>query len=762
MQDLQQNPRVLAIAVALIVVAGLSALTTIVRQEDPSITNGVAVIVTPYPGASAERVEALVTDKIEDELRELSEIQTLSSSSKNGVSVVTVELDEELQGEATEKAFSKIRDALDDATAQFPPGTAPPIFDDDRFGSYTRLLALRWANDDATPERGIMKRFGEELQDRLRDAFGTDSVKVFGAPSEEISVRFDADALAAAQLTAGQVAQALAQADAKVAAGAARSEANRVLIELTGELDSLARIRDVPVAVGAGGRVLRVGDLASVTRGVTDPPSDLAIVNGAASVVVAAQIAEGIAFDEWSSAADVVVARFAETLPHGIEMTTIFDQADYTRARLTDLIRNLATGLSLVVIVLFVTMGWRSAVIVSATLPLVSFASIAVLRLMSVPIHQMSVTGLIVALGLLVDNAIVVTDAIRERRLRGVSASQAVREAIGHLWGPLLSSTLTTVLAFMPILLLAGRVGEFVGAIGLSVIVALVSSYLIAMTIVPALASRLIRPSGLGTAGFWQTGLTLPIAGRWFERSIDWSLRHPRLSMLLAAVLPVLGLLGATTLPRQFFPPADRDQFYLEMRLPEQVAIEETMAVAAGCRIRDAEPPSDHGYQLVHRKERASRLLQPEAGAGWDAELCASRRQSRLGEGGPKSAAHAAGSTRCCFSTGADHRSGVAARTAGRCAGGVPALRTRRRCTAGSRRGTSRAHVSGPGHNAHPRDTDGRLAEAVVRYRRSRGESGGSAARRYRNADELALGRRGGRYRARGHRRGSGSRPRRR
>ncbi len=579
MNSLFQNPRLLVVSVGLIVVAGTSALSTIVRQEDPSITNGVAVIVTPYPGASAERVEALVTDKIEDELRELSEIDVISSSSKNGVSVVTVEIDETIRGPGTEKAFSKIRDALDDASRELPAGALAPIFDDERFGSYTRLVGLKWSGS-RPPQRGILKRFGEELQDRLRNVDGTDTVKIFGAPDEEIAVRFDPDAVATARLTAGQVAEALTNSDAKVAAGAMRDRARRVLIEVAGELDSLQRIREVPVSVGDQGRVLRVGDVAEVTRGVTDPPSNLASVDGAPAVVVAAQIGEGVAFDGWSAEADRVIARFESTLPHGVSLVTIFDQADYTRARLSDLVGNLATGLLLVVIVLFISMGWRSALIVSATLPLVSLASIAVLNYLAVPIHQMSVTGLIVALGLLVDNAIVVTDAIREKRLQGMPARQAVTSTITHLWSPLLSSTVTTVLAFMPILLLAGRVGEFVGAIGLSVIVALSTSYLIAMTIVPALASRLIRPVQQGRMGLLQSGLTLAGPARWFDRSVGWSLRNPRLSILASSVLPVLGVIGALTLPRQFFPPADRDQFYIEMRLPEQVAIRETQRTA--------------------------------------------------------------------------------------------------------------------------------------------------------------------------------------
>ena len=158
------NPRLLATAVGLVLVAGLSALATIVRQEDPTITNGVAVIVAPFPGASAERVEALVTDKIEDELRELAEIETVSSVSRAGVSVVTIQLDEQIQGRQAEEAFSKARDALGDATARLPRGLPPPFFDDERFGAYSLIAGVTWEMPGEAA-RGILKRFGEELQD---------------------------------------------------------------------------------------------------------------------------------------------------------------------------------------------------------------------------------------------------------------------------------------------------------------------------------------------------------------------------------------------------------------------------------------------------------------------------------------------------------------------------------------------------------------------------------------------------------------------
>ncbi len=572
--SLLENPRIVATFVALILVAGLASLSTIVRQEDPTITNGVGVIVTGFPGASAERVEALVTEKIEEELIGMPDISTLGSTSRNGASVVVVEIDENIQGKDVEPVFSKIRDRLDDAEAAFPPGAGSPELDTDRFGAYTYILGLRWTS--ASEHRpGLLLRWAEELQDQLRALPGTDHVKVFGAPTEEIRVELDAAALETAGLTAGRVAAAIAGADVKGSAGVLRAPTVEAPIEITGEIDGLDRIRRIPL----GADVLRVGDLAEVRRTIRTPPSTMAVVDEAPALAVAAQIAPGVRFDDWRVRADEVLADFEARLPGGIALTRIFDQTAYTEARLADLVQNLLVGLGLVVAVLFLTLGWRSALSVTLTLPLVSAACLAVLGGMGVPIHQMSVTGLIVALGLLVDAAIVVVDAVRQRLIEGQGRQQALRESLRRLWLPLLASTATTVLAFMPILLLPGRVGEFVGTIGLSVIVALIASYVMAMTVVPYVAARFIRPPS-AKPKLLEVGLQLPALGRAFRRSLDWSLAHPALSMGLASAVPLLGVLGATTLPRQFFPPADRDQFHVELRMPPATPIYRTHEAA--------------------------------------------------------------------------------------------------------------------------------------------------------------------------------------
>ncbi len=575
-----QQTRLLALTLGLILVAGLAALSSIPRQEDPTLINRFATVLTAYPGAPADRVEALVTRPIEEELREIGEIDTLTSTSRSNISAITLEIAETIAD--PEPVFSRIRDALDDAAAAFPAGVGDPLFDDDRGPpAYTMLIGVTWTAEGPA-NRIILNRLAEALETRLGSRPGTELADLYGAADEEIRVTVAPALLATLGLTADAVSQAIAEADAKRPAGTVEAPGASLLVEVAGALDTVARIRAIPLAEDAGGGLVTVGDVAAVERAVAEPPAELAIVRGRDAVVLALRMADGRRVDRWAEGMRAAAADFAEAAPAGIGVEILFDQSRYTDDRLAALMVNLATGAALVLGVLFVTLGWRAALIVGIALPMTSLMALATLNAFAIPIHQMSVTGLIVALGLVVDSAIVMTDAIRQRRAAGMAALAAVREATRHLWLPLASSTATTILAFMPIALMPGAAGEFTGPIAFSVIIALISSYALAMTVVPALAGRFLpaapaTPRG-GIATLLACGIVWPGLARLFRRSIRLSVAHPRLSMLAATVPAVLGFVGMTTLPEQFFPPADRDQFRVQLFLADQAPITETRA----------------------------------------------------------------------------------------------------------------------------------------------------------------------------------------
>ncbi len=564
-----RQPRLVMLALLVILSAGASALWSIGRQEDPTITNIFATITTVFPGADPARVEALVTAKIETELRTIPEIATVESTSATGISVISVELEETVPPATIEQVWSRVRDALADARLEFPAGVLEPEFDSDSAGGYAAIFALTMP-EGFSPTRAA--REAEALADRLRRVPGTSLVDLHGAPEEEVLITLDPDRVAALGLTADAVSAAIRAADAKVQAGRLRGDQTDLVLGITGEITSLDRLRAVVLREDAGGRVTLLGDVAEITRGPRLPLAEVALFQGQPAILISAKLSEGLQVDRWMADIRATVAAQGTALPWGLSIETVFDQSRYTTERLAEVGLNMGLGVALVVGVLFITLGPRAALIVAMVLPVVSLASVATLNALAVPIHQMSVTGLIVALGLLVDAAIVMTDEVGKRLRAGLSRLEAVAGSVRRLTMPLAASTITTILSFMPLLLLPGPAGDFVGSIATAVIVMLAWSLVVAVTITPAIAGCWLRP-GDGTPA--RDGLAM----RGFRAAMTLSMANPLRTVALTLVLPVLGFLSLPGLTPQFFPGVDRDQFHIEVDLPPGTGINETLRV---------------------------------------------------------------------------------------------------------------------------------------------------------------------------------------
>lgn len=574
-----RSPRLLSLTLLLISVAGFASLKLLPRTEDPELTSRNAQIFTLFPGADAARTEALVTDVIEDMLAEYQEIKEIKSISRAGISTIAIELLDAI--DETEPIWTEMRDDLAALRPELPAGALEPDFVEFELAAYTWFVGLTW-DLEGPPERGVLGRLAEDLADELRTIPGTNDVVVRGAPEEEVLIELDPGRLAAAGLDAASVSRAILASDAKVAAGEIVGAGQEIQLEVSGELDSLARIGDVLVDRGAGAdSFVRVADLGRVTKAERLPHTDLALVDGTPGVVVAARMETGRRVDLWSERARSITDAAIADLPGGVRGEVLFDQSLYTSERLGDLVGNFLLGALLVMIVMVFTMGWRAALLVGTALPLTTLMVLQGLRSLGIPLHQMSVTGMIIALGLLIDNAIVVVDEVRHRLARGASAAEAVSAAVRHLAVPLFGSTLTTCMAFAPIALMPGGAGEFVGPIALSVILAVGSSFFLALTITPALAGLLDTafPPKRRT-GLLATGLYFPALDRLYQRGLHFLIGRPALGIAVATVAPAVGFVAATTLPEQFFPPADRDQFNVQLHLDPTASLGSTSEVA--------------------------------------------------------------------------------------------------------------------------------------------------------------------------------------
>ncbi|MEZ9012902.1 efflux RND transporter permease subunit [Vibrio splendidus] len=569
------NTRLLILMTALLMVSGISAFMTLPRAEDPVIINRYANITTSFPGASAERVETLVTEVIENKLRELSEVKLVSSTSRPGVSIVTLELNDTIT--EPEPVWSQARDKLSDIESILPAGSHSPDLDSDHTYAFTTIASLTWSGA-GEPDRLTLGRYAKELAKRLRTLSGTEFVDEYGMPQEEIQISLRTADAAALGRSSANIAESLEGADAKNSAGELVSAYSRFGLEIKSELDSIERIKQVPIATDSNGHIIRMEDIASVKRGEKTPQDQIAIIDGEPGVIVAARMHPDLRVDNWTSRANALIGKFEQELPSNVKVTVLFNQQGYTETRLDDLGKSLMIGFGLILIVLFVTLGVRAAILVAISLPLTSLLTLSIMKMTGVPINQMSVTGLIVALGIMVDNAVVMVDTIQAYRLKGQQRAEATMNALKHLWVPLLGSTLTTVLAFAPIILMPGASGEFVGGIAITVSFSLIGSYIISHTLIAGLATKLL-PKQLsdvdkkGQHHWYMTGLRIPALTRWFSSSVRFGVTHPIITIALVLLVPFTGYWSMSQLTEQFFPPSDRDMFEIQVYMPPQASI---------------------------------------------------------------------------------------------------------------------------------------------------------------------------------------------
>lgn len=631
-----RNSRLLILTIILIFVWGISSYLALPRLEDPELISRNAVVKTFFPGADAERVEALVTDKIEDELTEIEEIDTYRSTSSAGSSIINIGLKDSVTKEEVDGIWSRVQTKIDRVKPELPEEITEPELEPIKIKAYALITALTWQQDDR-PNYAILNRQAEVLKERLEGIANTEEVELFGDRDEEILVEVDPNLIANYNLTAVDISRQIQQSDVKTAAGQLHDGDNDLLIEVAGELDTLNRVKNIPISFGNNSQFIRLQDIATVSKGVTEPADELTFIGDRPAVTLGVHVESGSRLDLWAKQAEKTLTEFKAKLPDGINLQTIFNQSGYVEKRLNSLILNLILGAGLVFLVTLLMMGWRSAIIVGTALPLSVLMVFGWMKVMGIPLHQMSITGLIVALGILIDNAIVMVDEVNNHLRRGFKPQAAITNSVNYLAVPLLSSTLTTVLAFLPIALLPGSTGEFVGSIGFSVILAVSSSLFLALTVIPAftvrlspqrstpkrstpkaylslpsqkqkylpsqaISSQIQGESNRRIAGteklrknhhHWlQTGISIPLLTRLYSKTLNWTTLRPILAIVLALFLPVVGLIKAGSLAQQFFPTADRDQLQIQLELPATTSINRTESIAQQIRDRLIENPT--------------------------------------------------------------------------------------------------------------------------------------------------------------------------
>lgn len=555
-----KNPRMLLLVASTIIAIGVSSIVVMPRLEDPILRKRLGVVTIVLPGASAEEIEAAVARTIEQRLVGVAEIARVRSSSSAESCNIVIELADEVTDVDTE--WAKVRSALQDIDAALPTDALVSTLDVLPLKAYASLVAIISGDDDAM-ELAALDELAKELQTEILKLPGTETVDLFGRPEFEILVDLEPRNIASNNVTVGQLASAIADQQQLQPQSAVYTGSEKQLVGVGQSTDLLDRIRETLIWLPSTGKTVSLQDLASVTRSTRLPVKSKAIIDGQQAIVLGALVKNSVRLDRWDDGLEEAIVHINERYAGQATAKRIFSQRLHIDTRLRGLLQNLALTTVLVIVVTSIMMGWRASLVVVTSLPLAACLVLGGLRWMSIPIHQMSVTGLIVSLGLLIDNAIVVVEDIRGRRELGQSIRSAMLRSIVHLRFPLIASTLTTALAFMPLAIMIGPAGEFVGSLAISVILAISCSLLLALTWIPAVFGLLdgnIAETKRGSRG---------LRVRWIERSTEWLLgqlyRRPLVGVLLSAALPAIGFQQASQLPRQFFPPSDRAQIQIEV-----------------------------------------------------------------------------------------------------------------------------------------------------------------------------------------------------
>ncbi len=567
-----EQSRVTWVLLAAVVLAGLSAYGSLARDSMPPYTVRVASIVTRFPGASPARVELLVTDKVEKVVQELPELKEVTSTSRTGLSAVSVVLRDEVDPEEMQAVWDRLRRKLDQMD-DLPAGASPSLNDDGIGDVYGMVVGL--TSDGFSYAE--MKEYADDLRDDLIKIPDAAKVELGGVQDERVFVEFDNARLREYNLTASILQNVLASTNILGSGGSINVEDERVILEPTGNIEDLDGVGGVLIPVG-GGQLVQLEDIATVRRGYVDPPNQLVRVNGLDAITLHVNLKSGANIISLGEAVDEVIGEWNKELPVGLEVTRVASLDFYIADKISDFIGNLVQAIAVVLGVMLFFMGFRTGLVIASLIPIVTVMTLMLMGMAGQGLNQVTLAALIMALGMMVDNAIVVAEAVVVKIESGRPARDAAIEASAELTAPLLISTLTTSAAFLAFYLAETTMGDIVGPIFVVISMALLSSWLVALTVTTMLCFLFLGRRETEK----KPGLVDRLIG-WlrtqYRGAILVALNRSRLVIggILFAFVVSLG--GFTLLPFVFFPDSDRNTVTVDINLPLGTRIERTDAV---------------------------------------------------------------------------------------------------------------------------------------------------------------------------------------
>lgn len=563
--------RITLTVVGLVMLAGISAYHQLPKAQDPGFIIRTVVITTRFPGASPERVELLVTDKIEKKIQEMPEIDSINSKSRTGISVIYANFKESYK--VMRPIFDDLRRKVDTVVADLPQGSEPPDVNDefgDVFGSVYTLKGDGFSYAE-------LKTIADELRDDLLKEPDIAKVSIHGAQQEVIFVEYSNSRLAELGLSPQRLAASLATVNIVSSGGDIVSGRERITLEPTGNFESIDDLRRTVVEL-PGGTVAYLEDFVEIYRGYKDPPQSVSRVNGKPTLAIAISMREGGDILKLGERLDQLLPELIEKYPWGIDYEKVWFQADMVEEVVTAFTSSLGQAIIIVILVMIAFLGLRTGLVVGSLIPATVIASLFSMQLFDITINQISLTALIIALGLLVDNAIVIVESIIVKREAGQSAVAAAIDSGKELKTPLMISSLTTAAAFMPIAMAKSSVGEYTSDIFYVVTIALLSSWLLAMTLVPMLTTIALKVKKSGKTAENQ------FDNRWYgyyRAILGASLRCRARFLAVIFALFALAVVGMGFVRQEFIAPSEDPVFSGKLELPLGTSIETSQAVVA-------------------------------------------------------------------------------------------------------------------------------------------------------------------------------------
>ncbi|KUQ59644.1 multidrug transporter, partial [Enterobacter kobei] len=559
--------------IVLVTIAGIYAFFGLGRAEDPPFTVKQMTVISVWPGATAQEMQDQVAEPLEKRLQELKWYDRTETYTRPGMAFITLSLQDKTPPAEVQEEFYQARKKLGDESLNLPAGTIGPMINDEFADVTFALFALKAKGE---PQRQLV-RDAEAMRQQLLHVPGVKKVNIIGEQAERIYIAFSHDRLATMGLSPQDIFNALNNQNALKAAGSIETRGAQMFIRLDGAFDELQKIRDTPVV--AQGKTLRLSDVATVERGYEDPPTMLIRNQHEPALLLGIVMREGWNGLALGKALDAETAKINASLPLGMTLSKVTDQSVNISSAVDEFMIKFFVALLVVMVVCFVSMGWRVGVVVAAAVPLTLAVVFVVMEAAGINFDRVTLGSLILALGLLVDDAIIAIEMMVVKMEEGYDRVKASAYAWSHTAAPMLAGTLVTAIGFMPNGFAQSTAGEYTSNMFWIVGLALIASWFVAVVFTPYLGVKILpaipKVEG-GHAAIYDTPrynrfrrmLSRVIAGKW------------RVAGAVVAIF-ILATFGMGLVKKQFFPTSDRPEVLVEVQMPYGTSIEQTRAATA-------------------------------------------------------------------------------------------------------------------------------------------------------------------------------------